>query len=610
MSEPATSSNPGIPGLLRAATAVYVRAAPLAVALRMIAALVTGLAPVVAAWLTKLLLDRLTGRPGPSLWSCALAIAAVTAAGATVQHVGAYADREIARRVTLFTQSQVFAAVTRLPGLAEIEDPGFQNRLRLAQQSAQNGPQLLAGSLLGIAQTALVVSGFTVTLIAMSPLLAVLVLASAGPILWAQLALSRRRAEVTVRTVPAVRRQIFYSTLLTDTRAAKEIRLFGLGGFLRGRMLSELTAVQAGDRAVDRATLRADGSLSLLTAVVSGVALLSTVARIRTGHGSVGDLSILIAALSAVQGGLAGIVAQLGTVNQMLILFGHYAGLTRTAAPEVAASASASVPVPVPEPLKDRIELRDVWFRYHDDHDWILRGVDLTIGKGQAVALVGLNGAGKSTLVKLLCRLYEPTRGSITWDGVDIRDLDINSLRTRLCAVFQDFMSYDLTAAENIAVGDLAAAGDESALRRAAETAGAADLIDGLPQGLQTMLSRMFSGADGDRGVTLSGGQWQRIAIARAVLRTEADLMILDEPSSGLDARAELEIHQSLARLRTGRSSLLISHRLNTVRTADWIVVLADGAIREQGSHETLMAADGEYAELFRIQSEGYQLAT
>ncbi|MFD0632195.1 ABC transporter ATP-binding protein [Catenulispora yoronensis] len=615
----AADSTPAPLRLLATALGVYIRAAPFTAALRLVSVLVTGLAPVVVAWLTKGLLDQLTGRDGGglSLWTSASAIAVVTAAGAVVQHVGGYADREIARRVSRFTQAEVFAAVTRLPGLAEVEDPEFQNRLRLAQQSAQNGPQLLAGSLLAIGQAGLTIAGFVVTLVAMSPLVAVLVLASAGPTLGAQLALSRRRAEVTVGTVPRARRQIFYSMLLTDNRAAKEIRLFGLGGFLRERMLTEVTAIQSAERAVDRTTLRVDAGLSTLTAVVSGVALLMTVARIHAGHGSIGDLSILIAALAAVQGGLAGIVAQLGTANQMLILFGHYVQLTRT---------PASAPDPTPETtpaghprLTTSIELRDVWFRYHQDHDWILRGVNLTIPRGQTVALVGLNGAGKSTLVKLLCRLYEPTRGEIAWDGVDIRHHDISDLRSRICAVFQDFMTYDLTAAENIAVGDLTAADDHPRLHQAAATAGATNLVDGLPHGLSTMLSRMFSGSGGssnsnngtvsDPGVTLSGGQWQRIAIARAVLRSDTDLLILDEPTSGLDARAEQEIHHSLRRLRTDRSTLLISHRLNTVRTADRIVVLADGVVEEQGTHEALMASGGAYAELFRLQADGYQLS-
>src|SRR6185312_1681399 len=226
---------------------------------------------------------------------------------------------------------------------------------------------------------------------------------------------------------------------------------------------------------------------------------------------------------------------------------------------------------------------RDVWFRYHPDHDWVLRGVNLVIPAGRSVALVGLNGAGKSTLVKLLCRMYEPERGTITWDGTDIRDLDPVTLRQRVGVLFQDYMTYQLTAAENIAVGDVSTLdpsdphGSER-LRTAARAAGVHEVIESLPQGYDTMLGRVFaaapaalSAARGGRaepadaragGVSLSGGQWQRVALARALLRREADLLILDEPSSGVDAEAEREMHGKLTELRAGRTSLLISHRL------------------------------------------------
>jgi ATP-binding cassette subfamily B protein len=570
-------------------------------------AVLAGTAPVALAWLTKVLLDRLTGQPGPSIWLSAVALAGTGAAVSLAVHAGQYADREIGRRVMLFTQAELFVAASRPDGIAELEDPAFQDRLRLAQLAGQAGPQQLAGSVLGIGQASLTVGGFTAALFAVSPLAAVLVLASAVPTLWAQLRLGRQRTEMMTRITPNTRRQIFYANLLLDVRAAKEIRLFGLGEFFRGRMLAELGAAQSGEREVDRRALHVDASLALLTAVVSGVALVVTATRIGPGGGGVGDLTVLIAALAAVQGALAGIVAQVATANQMLVLFGHYADVVR---PVAGHRSGPGLPAP---PLGRGIELRDVWFRYHPDHDWVLRGVNLTIGPGRSVALVGLNGAGKSTLVKLLCRLYEPTRGSITWDGQDLRDLDTAQLRTRIGVVFQDYMSYDLSAADNIGVGDLTA--DEGRLHAAADAAGIGSTLAALPNGYRTMLSRMFAGdtpedqGPGAAGVVLSGGQWQRVAIARAVLRSEADLLILDEPSAGLDPVAEDAIQRSLRRLRKGRSSLLISHRLGSLRSADHIAVLDGGRIVEEGAHDDLMHLDGGYARLFRMQADGYQLA-
>ncbi|MFG1701733.1 ABC transporter ATP-binding protein [Nonomuraea sp. M3C6] len=242
----------------------------------------------------------------------------------------------------------------------------------------------------------------------------------------------------------------------------------------------------------------------------------------------------------------------------------------------------------------------------------MLRGITLTIPYGQAVAVVGLNGAGKSTLAKLLCRFYDPVRGSIHWDGVDLRDLDPPELRARLGAVFQDHMTYDFSARDNIAVGDLSALDDLERIKTAAVNAGVDEAITELPDGYDTALTRMFVfalkfGKTPKTGVTLSGGQWQRVALARAFLRDHADFMILDEPSSGLDPEAEHDVHLRMRRYRADRTSLLISHRLNAVREADVIAVLDDGVIAELGGHDELMAADGLYARMFRLQASGYQ---
>ncbi|GAB3435517.1 ABC transporter ATP-binding protein [Flindersiella endophytica] len=596
---------------LRSAVVLAWRAGPVAVASQVVLTIVAGIVPVLAAWLTKLVLDRLA-TPGAQ---SDIVVLAVMLAGAgvlavAVPQVKQYAQAELNRSVALTASGNMFSALNRLIGLARFEDPHFRDRLQLAQQSGRTGPTLLLGTALGIGQSAITLAGFVGTLLATGPWMAATVALAAVPTLRAELALSRRRAQMMWDTSPAARREIFYSRLLTDTQAAKEVRLFGLGAFFRSRMLRELSTMQAADRRIDQRELAVQGLLGLMGAVVAGAGLVWAINAARSGRLTIGDVSVFVAAVAGTQASLSSIVRGTATVHQALLTFDHYQAIV-TAAPDLPTHPEpASV-----RPLSHGIELRDVWFRYSDEHPWVLRGVNLTIPSGTAVALVGLNGAGKSTLVKLLCRFYDPTRGSVRWDGVDLRELDVEQVRRRVGAAFQDFMAYDLTARENIGVGDLSTLDEKDLdrIRSAARVARIDEAITGLPRGYETMLTRVFfqhaerEREDPEVGVFLSGGQWQRVGLARAFLRGDTDVLILDEPSSGLDAEAEAEIHAQLRQHRAGRTSVLISHRLSAVRDADVIAVLADGEIAEQGSHDELLAAGGRYARLFNLQAKGYR---
>ncbi|NUR85546.1 MAG: ABC transporter ATP-binding protein [Nonomuraea sp.] len=579
------------------------RAAPAQVLGYLAVTLVGAGAPVVLAWLTKAVLDGIARGQVSALPGQAIAIAVVTTLAAAAAQAGQYLRAEVDRRVSLRAKDELFTAVCGFTGLSRFESPAFLDRLRMAQQSASN-PGRLIDTALSTVRSAVTVAGFVGSLLVISPLFTGLVLLSALPALLIELRISRGRVEMMWRIGPVERRELFYAQLMSTAEAAKEIRLFDLGAFLRGRMLGEVRTANAARRSMDRREFAVQAGLAGAAAVVAGVGLVWAILAAGRGGLTVGDVSMFVAAVAGVQSALNTAVSAGVMAHEQLLIFHHHLRIVG-AAPGLPAPAE---PVALPA-LRRGIELRDVWFRYSDEHPWVLRGVDLFVPHGQTVALVGRNGAGKSTLVKLLCRFYDPTKGSILWDGVDLRDVPPAELRARVGAVFQDFVAYELTARDNIAVGDLTAAEDRVRLERAAREAGVHEAVSALPYGYDTLLSRDFApeqDEEGD-GVLLSGGQWQRLALARAFLRSDRDLMILDEPSAGLDAEAEYEVHTQLARLRHGRTSVVITHRLGSTRDADAIVVLSEGAVTEQGTHAELLAAGGDYAGLFRRQADGYR---
>ncbi|MFC0628094.1 ABC transporter ATP-binding protein [Kribbella deserti] len=593
-----------------ASLALAWRAAPAAFAGYVLASIGSGLAPVATAWLLKAVLDRLAaGQDGRLvLLAAGLALAGLTVAVLT--ELLRYLSAEVSRKVTVLSRDRLYAATDRMTGLAKLEDPAYRDRLRMGEQHSQSGPVIILDALIGGLQSALTVGGFVITLITISPWMAVVVLAASAPGLYAELQLSRRRAEMMTGLSPTERRQFFYSELMTGLEAAKEIRLLGLGRLLRRRMLAELHKANAAKRRLDRRDLLVQGLLAALGAVIAGGGLIWAIVAAGSGRVTLGDVAVFVAAVTGVQGALSLLIGRLGMAHNALLMFTHYQVVTEETSGLPVAAEPAEVPA-----LRHGIEFRDVWFRYSDEHPWALRGVDLFIPFGQSLALVGQNGAGKSTLVKLLCRFYDPTKGAVLWDGVDLRDFDVSELRRRIGAVFQDFMCYELSAAENIAFGEVdgadeLAAGHRPRVEAAAERAGISEVLQALPRGYETMLSRMFFDQtdkdDPATGVLLSGGQWQRVALARTFLRDRRDLLILDEPTSGLDAEAEHEIHQGLAAHRAGRTSVLISHRLGAVRDADRIAVLVDGRIAELGTHQTLVGTGGTYARLFELQAKGY----
>jgi ATP-binding cassette subfamily B protein len=374
---------------------------------------IQGLAPVAYAWLTHSLIDALAIGSRQAVIDAVAGPMVATGVLLCLSPLSQFADEELGRRLTTHTQGDLYESVVRLPNLTALEDPAFLDRVRLAQQVAMSGPQQVFTGLLAVVQAGVTLTGFIVALASLDGWIAVLIVASAIPELVAEVRLGHRRADLLVGTATAQRRVTAFGFLLVDPGAAPEIQAFGVGRLLHARMLGLLRQVSDGTRARDLAEARARGVLAILGMLAAGGGLALTAVAALSHALTLGDVAVVLAALSALQAGLSGTVVMVAQMSRNLILLDHYRFvLGATTPPRPAAGQRPMVPE-----LTRGLELRDVWFRHGDHQPWVLRGVSLTVLAGRSLALVGPNGSGKSTIVKLLCRLYEPTRGTILWDG-------------------------------------------------------------------------------------------------------------------------------------------------------------------------------------------------
>jgi ATP-binding cassette subfamily B protein len=480
--------------------------------------------------------------------------------------------------------------------LEDFEDSEQQDRLDRARRQTMGRTTLLS-QLFGQAQDVVTVTSFGVGLFVYAPWLIVLLILALVPAFLGEAHFNAQSYSLDYARTPERREIDYVRQTGASVETAKEVKIFGLSAFLIERYRALANALYDAKR---RIAARRAGWGGLLTAVGTAgyyVAYAYIAWRTLRGAFTIGDLTFLSGSFRRLRNLIEDLLIGFSQVAGQALYLDDLFSFFETRAEIVSPSGAR----PFPAPVREGFTFEDAGFLYSGAERWAVRHLSFTLRAGEVLALVGENGAGKTTLVKLLARLYDPDEGRILLDGHDLREYDLPSLRANTGVIFQDFVRYHLTAAENVAVGQIEARADRARVVAAAERSLADEVIRRLPQGYDQILGKRFH-----RGVELSGGEWQKVAIARAYMR-DAQLLILDEPTAALDARSEFQVFQRFKELSEGKTAVLISHRFSSVRMADRILVLADGEVEAMGTHEQLMTERGRYAELFELQAAGYR---
>jgi ATP-binding cassette subfamily B protein len=558
--------------------------------------LVTAFGIAAQLFITKALLDSVLGAGGTDDFASLLpelaALVAITVALDLAGAIVAEQSRVLGELVGRRAFDRVLDVSTRIELLA-FESPDFYDQLTRARAQGMFRSLQTVNGLIGLVGSAVAAAGIVIALFALQPLLLPLVIVGYVPLLLVSARNSRDLYRFVRGMTPNERQRDYLGSVLTRRDPAKEVRAFGTAGFLRSRY----------DRLYDeriqelRSLARRRTWRSLVGSLASAAVTALTVAALAylfvSGRMDVGTAGAAVFGLYQLGGRLRGLYSSATSLYEATLFIRDYASFL-----ELEPSLDGS-PRSAPRRF-ERLAAEDVWFTYPDADEPAVAGVSLEIDAGEVVALVGENGSGKTTLAKIVAGLYRPQAGRVLWDGVDVADVDQDELRESIAVIFQDFQRYLLPARENIGMGRHARIDDVEAIVTAAERADAHDFLSGLPESYETMLGREFAG-----GYDLSIGQWQRVALARAFFR-DAPLVILDEPTASLDARAESRLFDRMRELLQGRSVLLISHRFSSVRSADRIYVLEEGRVVEHGSHDELMAGGDRYADLFTLQARAY----
>ncbi len=536
-----------------------------------------------------------SGRPlAPHFWWLVGAEFGLAAVGAIATRTIGYFDSLLADRFSRHVSLMVMEHASHLD-LASYEDPLFHDRLERARAQATDRVVMLQ-AIGSMGQQMVAAISLSLGVLWFSPWLLALLVAAVLPAFLGESHFVFLGYAQSMRQTPVRRKLDYLRVLGASKESAKELRLFGLSGFLSGQFAHLSNQIYEEDSRLARRRLLAGAALSLLGTSGYYGAYAYVIYRTITGALTWGTLQFLAGAIAGTSSNIQGIFSTFPNIAEQSLFLTDLVEFLRIG-PKIASKPNA---LPAPRPIRDGFTFEKVTFTYPGSRRKILDELDFRLAPGERVALIGENGQGKTTIVKLLTRLYDPTSGRVLLDGVDLREYNIEDLASQIGVIFQDFMRYELTARENIAVGRIELA-EDGPVSEAARMSLADQVIEKLPQRYEQLLGLRFKG-----GVDLSGGEWQKIALARAYFR-DAQIVILDEPTASLDARSESEVFQRFAELAEGKTALLISHRFSTVRMADRIVVLENGRIAEEGSHDQLIALGGRYAGMFELQASNYR---
>jgi ATP-binding cassette subfamily B protein len=574
---------------------------PVVVSLGLVFRLIASLLPLALLGITKLIIDAIVHSltthqlVQPRFWWLVVAEFGVAVFSSVLTRGIDYTDALLADKYMRHVSIEVMRHAAELDLIA-YEDPIFYDRLERARVQATDRLGMIQ-SIGRLVQLVITTVSLSVSILIFSPWLLLLLILGVVPAFLGESHFAFLGYAKNFRQTP-VRRQLDYLRQLGGSReAAKELKLFGLNKFLTQRFTQLSDAIYEENVELSRRRLVAGSFLSLIGTLGYYSAYAYVIWRTIKGALSIGSLTFLAGAILQASTNIQQIFSTLSSIaDQALFLTDLLAFFEMK--PTIQSKPNA---IPAPRPIVRGFEFRNVSFKYPGSSRLILNGLNFQLQSGERVALIGENGQGKTTIVKLITRLYDPTEGQILLDGVDLRDYELEDLYREIGVIFQDFMRYEMTARENIAVGRIDDLQNVNLLQTAAQKSLADQVIAKLPHHYEQMLGRRFDG-----GVDLSGGEWQKVALARAYLR-DAQLLILDEPTAALDAKSEFEVFQRFAELTMGKMALFISHRFSTVRMADRIVVLEQGKIAEEGNHDELARMGGRYAEMFEMQAASYR---